>query len=157
MDRLIAEGGMREAQQFIRLTPVFFPRVAFGLMAVLGAIHGYRAWRQLSETAPPGPGSWIEKYRNVVLVGAFILAYALLLPKLGFTAATLVGIAAVTATLGSRTWWEILPVSLLSPLVIRFVFERVLLIALPRSDFEFIAVPEEALMKFLVRLFFFQF
>ena len=154
MPRLVVTGGMREAQEFINLSPVFFPRVAFGLMAALGLIHLVRAVRRLPQAVPAGPVDWTEKYRNPLLVGAFVLLYAVLLPSLGFTAATLLGIAAVTFTLGSRKWWEILPISLLAPLVVRFVFERLLLISLPRSSFEFIARPEEALMQFLVGLFF---
>lgn len=155
MPSMVLEGGIREAQEFMRLTPVFFPRLAFGVMAVLGLIQLARAIRRLPGAAPSTGEGWITKYQNPIVAAALVVIYAYLIPWLGFSAAGFAGITALTVAIGSRSWREILPIALLSPLVIRFVFERLLLISLPRASFEVIAVPEEALMQFLVRLFFF--
>ncbi|MBI2178998.1 MAG: tripartite tricarboxylate transporter TctB family protein [Candidatus Tectomicrobia bacterium] len=154
MPSMVLEGGIREAQEFMRLTPVFFPRLAFGVMAVLGLVQLARAIRRLPGAAPATGEGWISKYQNPIVAAALIIAYAYLIPWLGFSAAGFAGIAAITVAIGSRSWREILPIALLSPLVIRFVFERLLLISLPRSPIDLIAAPEEALMQFLVRLFF---
>ena len=43
--------------------------------------------------------------------------------------------------------------AVLMPIVVRFIFERLLLISLPRSDYEAIAVVEDAIMKFLSGVF----
>ena len=154
MPSMVLEGGIREAQEFMRLTPVFFPRLAFGVMAVLGLVQLGRAIRRLPGAAPSTGEGWITKYQNPIVAAALVIIYASLIPWLGFSAAGFAGIAAITVAIGSRSWREILPIALLSPLVIRFVFERLLLISLPRSPIDLIAVPEEALMQFLVRLFF---
>jgi hypothetical protein len=157
MPRLVATGGMREAQEFINLSPVFFPRLAFGVMAVLALIQLNRAIRRLPGAAPSTGEGWVAKYQNPIVAAALVIIYAYLIPWLGFSAAGFAGIAAITVAIGSRSWREILPVALLSPLAVRFVFERLLLISLPRSQFDLIARPEEALMQFLVRLFFLRF
>jgi len=155
MPRLVLEGGIREAQEFMRLTPVFFPRLAFGLMAVLGLIQLVRSVRRFPGAAPATGESWITKYQNPLVVAALIVAYAYLIPWLGFSAAGFAGLAFLIIALGGRGWREILPFALLAPLVVRFVFERLLLISLPRASFEVIAAPEEVLMQFLSRIFFF--
>ncbi|MBI3025401.1 MAG: tripartite tricarboxylate transporter TctB family protein [Candidatus Tectomicrobia bacterium] len=155
MPRLVLEGGIREAQDFTRLTPVFFPRLAFGVMAVLGLIQLVRSVRRLPGAAPATGESWITKYQNPFVVAALIVAYAYLIPWLGFSAAGFAGLAFLIIALGGRGWREILPFALLAPLVVRFVFERLLLISLPRASFEVIATPEEVLMQFLSSIFFF--
>ncbi|OGL62083.1 MAG: hypothetical protein A3I72_00400 [Candidatus Tectomicrobia bacterium RIFCSPLOWO2_02_FULL_70_19] len=155
MPRMVLEGGIREAQDFMRLTPVFFPRLAFGLMAVLGLIQLARSVRRLPGAAPAAGEGWTSKFQNPILVAAMIIAYAYLIPWLGFSAAGFVGLALLIAALGGRGWREVLPFALLAPLAVRFVFERLLLISLPRSPFEAVAAPEEAVMQFLSRLFFF--
>ena len=53
---------------------------------------------------------------------------------------------------GGGRWWHVACLALFGPVAIRFLFERLLLISLPRSEFDWIAVPEEALMQWLVRM-----
>ena len=155
MPLMVLEGGIREAQEFMRLSPVFFPRVAFGVMAVLGLIQLVRSIRRLPGAAPATGEGWISKYQNPILVSALIIAYAYVIPWLGFSAAGFAGLSLLIIALGGRGWREVLPFAVLAPLVVRFVFERLLLISLPRAFFEVISVPEEALLQFLSRLFFF--
>ena len=73
---------------------------------------------------------------------------------LGFGLATLIMTAMVSVFLGLRQWWAVLSLPVLAPVVIRFIFERLLLISLPRSEFEFIAAIEDGIMKFLTSIFF---
>ena len=80
--------------------------------------------------------------------------YAYFVTVLGFGLATLIMTAMVSVFLGLRQWWAVLSVSVLAPIVIRFIFERLLLISLPRSEFEFIAAIEDGIMKFLTSIFF---
>ncbi len=154
MPGLVIEGGIRQAHEFINLSPVFFPRLAFGVLAVLGLAYLGRAAREWRRTLSWEGEPWASKYRNVLMILSFIVIYALLLRWLGFGGATFLAVGGVTIGLGSRRWWQILPLAVFAPVVIRFVFERLLLISLPRAEFEFLAVPEEALMKLLLRAFF---
>ena len=82
-----------------------------------------------------------------------IAAYSIFVAILGYGLSTLLMAAAIIFYLGIRQIWVIAPVAVLMPIVVRFVFERLLLISLPRSDFEAIAVVEDAIMKFLSSVF----
>ena len=39
MPNMIAIGGMVQAQDFIRLSPIFFPRISFGVLSILGIVY----------------------------------------------------------------------------------------------------------------------
>lgn len=153
MPYLIASGGITSAQDFLRLTPVFFPRLAFSVLAALCALYLTDAWRRaryIRSDADPGEAA---RFRRGVLMIVIVAAYSLLVSALGYGLSTLLMAAAVIWYLGIRQIWIIAPVAVLMPIVVRFVFERLLLISLPRSDYEAIAVVEDAIMKFLSGLF----
>lgn len=153
MPYLIASGGITSAQDFLRLTPIFFPRLAFSVLAALCALYLMDAWRRaryIRSDADPGEAA---RFRRGVLMIVIVAAYSLLVSALGYGLSTLLMAAAVIWYLGIRQIWIIAPVAILMPIVVRFVFERLLLISLPRSDYEAIAVVEDAIMKFLSGLF----
>ena len=153
MPYLIATGGITSAQDFLRLTPVFFPRLAFTVLAALCAFYLIDAWRRArSIQSAENPGE-AERFRRGVLMIAVIAAYSLLVSALGYGLSTLLMAGAVIWYLGIRQIWIVASVSILMPIVVRFIFERLLLISLPRSDYEAIAVVEDAIMKFLSGLF----
>jgi hypothetical protein len=54
--------------------------------------------------------------------------------------------------LGLRKPVLFVPGVLVTPIVIRFVFERLLYISLPRSEIETVAVVEDAVIGLLVRI-----
>ena len=68
---------------------------------------------------------------------------------------SLLMIGALTIFLGNWVWWQIGAVSILGSVLIRFVFERVLSISLPRASIEFVADVEETLMRTLTHIVFF--
>ncbi len=153
MPYFIASGGISSAQDFLRLTPVFFPRLAFAVLAVLCGFYLIGAWqraRHVQSAEDPGEA---ERFRRGVLMIAVITAYSLLVSALGYGLSTLLMAGVVIWYLGIRQIWIVAPVSILMPIVVRFVFERMLLISLPRSDYEAIAVVEDVIMKFLSGIF----
>lgn len=149
MPSLIASGGIASAQSFITLSPVFFPRLAFALLAALSLCHLLAARRE-ARRAPPAAGApetaGIPRGARMILIAA---AYAALVSPLGYGLSTLLMAAASARLLGVRRLRALLPLAVLIPVVVRFVFERLLLISLPRSEFEAIASVEDAIMKFL--------
>ncbi len=153
MPYLIATGGISAAQDFLRLTPVFFPRLAFAVLTALCAFYLLDAWRRarhIQSAANPGEAA---RFRRGVLMIVIIAAYSLLVSALGYGLSTLLMAGAVIWYLGIRKIWIVASVSIVMPIVVRFIFERLLLISLPRSDYEAIAVVEDVIMKFLSGLF----
>ena len=153
MPYLIATGGISAAQDFLRLTPVFFPRLAFSVLAALCAFYLVDAWRRarhVHSAADPGEA---ERFLRGVKMIVIIAAYSIFVAILGYGLSTLLMAGVVIWYLGIRQIWIVASVSIVMPIVVRFIFERLLLISLPRSDYEAIAVVEDAIMKFLSGLF----
>ncbi len=153
MPYLIASGGITSAQDFLTLSPVFFPRLAFAVLTALCLLYLLDAWRKgryIRYAADPGETTRILRGAKMFLI---VAAYSIFVAILGYGLSTLLMAAAVIFYLGIRQIWVIAPVAVLMPIVVRFVFERLLLISLPRSDFEAIAVVEDAIMKFLSAVF----
>ena len=153
MPYLIATGGITAAQDFLRLTPVFFPRLAFTVLAALCAFYLLNAWREGRYVRFAENPDEVVRFRRGALMIAVIAAYSLLVSALGYGLSTLLMAGAVIWYLGIRQIWIVASVSIVMPIVVRFIFERLLLISLPRSDYEAIAVVEDAIMKFLSGLF----
>jgi hypothetical protein len=155
MPGMIAEGGIPAAQvDFLRLSPVFFPRLTFALLIVLGLTYLTGALRRLP-AAKEGkifkePGT-IQRVLTLYLIA---VAYPFLLPWLGYGVTSIFLMGGMTLFLGTRIWWQALAFALIVPVAIRFIFERLLAISLPRAHFQVIADTEEALMQMLVSIFF---
>lgn len=153
MPHLIATGGISSAQDFITLSPVFFPRLAFAALSILCLFYLLDAWRRTHD-ARRAAGQLertrlLRGARMILIIGA----YAVCVSRFGYGLSTMLMAGAVLAYLGVRQIWLLAPVAILMPVVIRFVFERLLLISLPRSDYESIAVVEDAIMKALSAVF----
>ena len=153
MPYLIATGGITAAQDFLRLTPVFFPRLAFAVLAALCAFYLLDVWRRSRYVQSAANPDEAARFRRGVVMIVVIAAYSLLVSALGYGLSTLLMAGAVIWYLGIRQIWIVASVSVLMPIVVRFIFERLLLISLPRSDYEAIAVVEDAIMKFLSSVF----
>ena len=153
MPYLIATGGITSAQDFLRLTPVFFPRLAFAVLAALCAFYLLDAWRRARYVRAAIDPDEMERFLRGAKMIVVIAAYSLLVSALGYGLSTLLMAGAVIWYLGIRQIWIVASVSVLMPIIVRFVFERLLLISLPRSDYEAIAVVEDAIMKFLSGIF----
>ncbi|MCE2453569.1 MAG: tripartite tricarboxylate transporter TctB family protein [Nitrospinae bacterium] len=153
MPYLIASGGITSAQDFLRLSPIFFPELAFAVLAVLCAFYTLDAWRRARYVRSAADTNEAERFLRGAKMIVIVAAYSLLVSALGYGLSTLLMAGVVIWYLGIRQIWIVASVSILMPIVVRFIFERLLLISLPRSDYEAIAVVEDAIMKFLSGVF----
>ena len=149
MPAFVHVGGIQETQDFIRLTPVFFPRLSFGLTSIVSFILVARLLK-----AAPGINAMrfsfrSSDYTDVLVMSGLIAGYAALLPFLGYSLATMVAVAATTYLLGMRAVLPLIAFSVVTPIVTRFVFERLLAISLPLCRYEPVAELEQAFMGFL--------
>lgn len=118
----------------VPIGPGFYPRIVLGVTALLSA------WLVLSSLlagAPVAPRPAVD-YRMVAAMFALFGLYAGALPFLGFRLATFAYVAAVNALLdpprGARGWVRVAVVALLAAAATYVVFERYLLVLLPRGS-----------------------
>jgi hypothetical protein len=154
MPELIATGGIPAAKDVTTLSPIFFPRVAFGLLSLLCLSYLGKSIQRLKGPSGESVDGDADRFSRAALMMTIAAGYAYFVTVLGFGLATLIMTAMVSVFLGLRQWWAVLSLPVLAPVVIRFIFERLLLISLPRSEFEFIAAIEDEIMKFLTSIFF---
>ncbi len=156
MPYLIASGGISSAQDFITLSPIFFPRLAFAVLTGLCLCYLLNAWHRAparQRAADPADPAEKARFLRGARMAIIIAAYAVFVSRFGYGLSTLLMAGAAILYLGVRQAHIIAPVAILMPIVIRFVFERLLLISLPRSEFESIAIVEDAIMRFLSSVF----
>jgi hypothetical protein len=114
--------------------PGFYPRIVLGITAALSA------WLMLSSLLARGPVAPLPAidYRMVAAMFALFGLYAGALPFLGFRLATFAYVAAANALLapprGVRGWAGTALVALITALATYYVFERHLLVLLPRGS-----------------------
>ena len=153
MPNMIAKGGMVQAQDFIRLSPIFFPRISFGVLSILGIVYLIQILKAPNQQQPEGtlPKDIVQ---NVLIIFVFVTIYTFLLPYLGYGIASVIMIFSLSYRLGNRIWWQLVLLSFFIPLSIRIIFERVLFIYLPRSHYEILGIWEDKIVKFFLNLFF---
>lgn len=149
MPALIASGGIESAQSFTTLSPIFFPRLAFGLLALIGLGYVAQTVSRIPQSTRPRSAEGTVRLARAGLMTVVVILYAIAVPLLGFILATMVMTAIVAVFLGLRRPLAFVPGTIVIPIAIRFVFERMLLIALPGSSIDSVARVENAVMKFL--------
>lgn len=118
--------------------PGFYPAIVLSLMAAASALL---VLQDLLKRRPAGAGDTGEaprrNYRLVVIAFAIVGAYVVLLPVVGFRVATVLFVGALQAALGrpqtARQWGVLAAIALGTAMVSYFVFERYLLVLLPRG------------------------
>lgn len=153
MPALVQQGGIQEAQDFLRLTPVFFPRLSFGLTGLISVVLIVRLIRTLPTRQRLMPVIDRQKVTGVLIMSILIVVYGLMLPFVGYGFATLLAAAVTAYYLGLRSWPRLLAFSLVTPVVTRLIFERLLAISLPLSPYEPLAQFEQNVMRFLAGIF----
>lgn len=154
MPSLIAEGGIPAAQtDFLRLSPVFFPRLAFAILTGLSLVYFISTARTLKLAEEGKVFEESGTIQRVLTLYSIAVIYPFILDWLGYMISTALLMGGMTLFLGTRVWWQALSFAVLTPVAIRFVFERLLAISLPRSDIDLIADTEEGLMRILVSIF----
>jgi hypothetical protein len=116
----------------VPIGPGFYPRILFGVTAVLSAaLLVTDLLRRDREAAPPA------NYRLVLLTFAVFTAYVFALPHLGYRVATLLFVAVLQATLDpprtARAWMVLAALAFGAMLLTYYVFEIYLHVLLPRG------------------------
>lgn len=113
--------------------PGFYPGIVLVFLALMSALLVFQdLTRPADVTAPPR-----RNYRLVAVAFAIVAAYVFLLPLIGFRLATALFVAALQAAVelprrGTR-WAVLLAVALGTAAATWLVFERYLLVLLPRG------------------------
>jgi len=126
------------------LTPVgpgFYPRIVLGLLAFGGLILVLQdaiAARLAAPTAGRGERRTAGEFAKVVLLFGITAVYVLLIPLLGFRLATalfvLTLMPAIEWPASARVWVTIIAIAVTTSLATYVVFERYLLVLLPRGS-----------------------
>ena len=117
----------------VPIGPGFYPRIVLGITAALSAWLVLADWLAQKAPAPRQPAN----YRLVVSMFALFGLYAGALAFLGFRLSTLLYLAAANALLepprGAKGWGRVALVAVITTVVVYVVFERYLLVLLPRG------------------------
>ncbi|QWG20263.1 tripartite tricarboxylate transporter TctB family protein [Bradyrhizobium sediminis] len=118
--------------------PGFYPAIVLSFMAAASALLVLQDL--LSRRAPAAataPDTPRRNYRLVVIAFAIVGGYVALLPLLGFRVATVLFVGALQAALGrprtARQWAVLAAIALGTAAVGYLIFERYLLVLLPRG------------------------
>ena len=118
----------------VPIGPGFYPRIVLGITAALSAWLVIADWLATKQPAPPRQRA---NYGLVAVMFAVFGLYAGALALLGFRLSTLLYVAATNAILqpprGAKGWARVALVAVLTTLVVYVVFERYLLVLLPRG------------------------
>jgi putative tricarboxylic transport membrane protein len=119
----------------VPIGPGFYPRIVLGVTIVLSAWLVVADWISLKRQAPPSAQKL--NYGLVALMFAVFGLYAGALAYLGFRVSTLLYVAAANALLdpprGPKGWARVALVAAITTVVVYVVFERYLLVLLPRG------------------------
>ncbi len=124
---------------FVPVGPDFYPRIVLVIMAVLSVLLIVIDLRQQAQ-GTEAPAAATPEKRNYRLVGvtyAIFTGYVILLPLVGYRAATVLFVAALQAVFesprGARRWAMVLVSALASSFVTYVVFNDYLSVLLPRG------------------------
>ena len=122
----------------VPIGPGFYPAIVLSFMAAASALLVVQD--VIKHRAPAEPGVSAAPRRNyglVVIAFAIVGAYVAMLPLLGFRIATVLFVAALQAALdrpkSPRQWAVLAAIALGTAAVSYIVFERYLLVLLPRG------------------------
>jgi hypothetical protein len=128
--------GLRE-NPLVPIGPGFYPRIVIAVtafFAVLVVIGDVLARRRGRPAAAPVRRA---NYGLVLLSFAAFGAYVMSLPGLGYRLATFLYVTVAAALLarprGAKDWLKILVLAILTAVITYYVFERYLLVLLPRG------------------------
>lgn len=153
MPSLIASGGIDTERDFATLSPALIPRLAFGTLTVLAIVALVQAVGTVRRTIGRPRRDELSRMHRAGIAALIAIAYAASVTWLGYVLSTMLMTAAMAYYLGLRSPLAFIPGVVVLPVLIRFVFERLLLISLPRSSIEGVGIVEDAVMRFLSNVF----
>jgi Tripartite tricarboxylate transporter TctB family len=153
MPSLIASGGIDTERDFATLSAALIPRIAYGILTLLAVIVMISAIQTVRSGVGRPRENELAGLRRAGIAAIIAVAYAASLTWLGYILATMLMTAAMAFYLGLRNPLTFIPGVIIIPVAIRFVFERLLLISLPRSSIESVGFVEDAVLRFLAHIF----
>ena len=153
MPKLIASGGIDTERDFATMSPALIPQLAFGILAVLAFVVMVSAVRTVKSGVGQARTGELSALSRAGIAAIIAIAYALSVTWLGYILSTMLMTAVMAAYLGLRNPLTFIPGVIIIPIAIRFVFERLLLISLPRSSIESVGVVEDAVLRFISHIF----
>jgi putative tricarboxylic transport membrane protein len=120
----------------VPIGPGFYPTIVLGFMAAMSALLVVQDLGRRPPTGEAAPAPR-RNYRLVVTAFAIVAAYVVLLPLAGFRLATALFVAVLQAAIDwpdtARRWAVLAAISIGTAAATYFVFERYLLVLLPRG------------------------
>jgi putative tricarboxylic transport membrane protein len=118
--------------------PGFYPAIVLSFMAATSALLVLQdLMKRGAPAVAAAPAAPARNYRLVVIAFAIVGIYVVLLPLLGFRIATVLFVGALQAALGeprtARQWAVLAAIAFGTAAVSYFIFERYLLVLLPRG------------------------
>ena len=117
--------------------PGFYPAIVLSFMAAASALLLLQDLIKRAPVIADAPDAPRRNYRLVVIAFAIVGFYVVLLPLLGFRVATVLFVGSLQAALGRprtpRQWAVLAAIALGTAMLSYFVFERYLLVLLPRG------------------------
>jgi hypothetical protein len=150
MPQLVVSGGIAIGRSYATMSPSLIPRIIFGVLAAFAAVATIAAVKRFRQSTTENPGDELDRFSRAAIVAVIILFYALSVTWLGYILSTMIAAAVISYFLGLRNPLAYIPAVVIVPIVIRFIFERMLFISLPRSRIESVGQLEDQLIRFLV-------
>ena len=122
-----------EARYYV-VGPKMFPQLAAGILVLLSLVLIVADRR--SATPSRAAGLNAEERRNLAITLVIAVGYLVLLPYLGFLAATVMGLLAFFLCFGERRWYVVVPIVLIGPIVIHYCFATLIQVPLPEGIVE---------------------
>jgi putative tricarboxylic transport membrane protein len=120
-----------------RVGPDAWPKIVLGLLLATCVwqiarilIFGAAPAASIDDELPLAEGEGDYTHLALLVIGVTII-YAFLLPPLGFLVATVLYIAAVAYVGRYRRVWPLVATSIIAPIVLVFVFMKIVYVALP--------------------------
>ncbi len=136
-----------------RVGPDAWPKIVLGLLLLtcvwqMGRILivGAAPATSSDDELPLSDGGGDYTYLALLAIGVTVV-YAYVLPTLGFFVATVLYIAAIAFVSRYRKLWPLVATSLIAPLILIFVFMKIVYVALPLGS-----GPFKSLMLVLLKL-----
>lgn len=136
-----------------RIGPDAWPKIVLGLLLVtcvwqIGRIliFGAAPAASVDDELPLAAGEGDFTYLALLAIGVTVI-YAFILPSLGFLVATVLYIAAIACVGRYRRLWPLVATSIVAPIVLIFVFMKIVYVALPLGT-----GPFKSLMLLLLKI-----
>lgn len=121
------------ASQYIGFTPAALPRLCATAFMLLGILQIARSVHERSQTTPDNkkPRFNLETVRNLAVLAAALIAYAIAMPLVGYVPATVAFLLLLISYGGERRLTLLILCSVGVPISIYLLFGRLMSIPLP--------------------------